>query len=56
MRTPPSCGVTVAMNVTDWPKVKGFSEDASAVVVAPLLTVWVNGSANVLGAKLVSPL
>ena len=37
----PSPSVTVAVKVTDWPKVDGFKEEATPVVVAPLLTVTV---------------
>jgi hypothetical protein len=29
----PLAAVTVAVNVTDWPEVDGFSEDCSVVVV-----------------------
>jgi hypothetical protein len=35
---PPNCGVTVAVKVTDCPNFDGFSEEASAVVVAALFT------------------
>lgn len=31
--------VTVAVNVTDWPKVEGFSEDANVVVVGTGLMI-----------------
>ena len=32
---------TVAVKVTDWPKVDGFSEDVSETVVVALLTICV---------------
>ena len=35
--TPP-LEVVVEVNVTDWPKVEGFGEDAAVVVVAALFT------------------
>ena len=44
------------MNVTALPKVEGFSEDVSVVVVVAWFTVWTSGDGGVLGAKLVSPL
>ena len=39
--TPVPCGVTVAVKVTGWLEMLGFRLDASAVVVAALLTVSV---------------
>ena len=46
--------VTVAVNVTAWPNTDGLSDEASAVVVAVWLTVWV--SESVLVATPVAPL
>ncbi len=46
--------VTVAVNVTDWPKTDGLTEDASAVVVLAGFTTW-DPTDEVLVAKLVSP-
>ena len=45
--------VTVAVKVTFWPQTDGFTEDATAVVVFPLPTVWVKDA--VLALKLLSP-
>ena len=47
--------VTVAVYVTVCPDTDGFADEASAVVVLPLFTVWVSG-ADVLERKLTSPL
>lgn len=44
---------TVAVKVTDWLKVDGFSEDASETVVVVLLTIWV--VVPVAGPLFVSP-
>ena len=44
--------VTVAVKVTDWPKVEGVPEVATAVDVGRLLTVWPPDSVPVLLAKL----
>ena len=38
----PEAGVTVAVNVTAWPYVEGFSEDVSPIVVDAGLTVWMS--------------
>ena len=46
--------VTVAVNVTNWPKTEGLAEEATAVVVLALLTVWVK--LPELPLKLASPL
>jgi hypothetical protein len=46
---------TVAVNVTFWPATEGFRFEASVVVVATELTVWLNGL-ELLPVKLVSPL
>ena len=35
---PGATAVTVAVNVTDWPKTEGFSDEVTAVAVLPLLT------------------
>jgi hypothetical protein len=47
----PDEGVTLAVNVTGWPDIEGFADDASAVVVLiePALTVCVS-AAEVLAA------
>ena len=44
---------TVAVKVTDWPKVDGFSEDVSETVVVALLTICV--VVPVAGPLFVSP-
>ena len=36
----PEPGVTVAVKVTVWPNVEGFSDELTAVVVVALLTAW----------------
>ena len=41
---PGACTVTVAVNVTDWPKVDGLVEDASTVDVSAFCTSWSTGS------------
>jgi len=51
---PGAVDVTVAVNVTDWPAVDGFSEDATAVAVVPLTTCVT--TEDVLDAKVASPL
>ena len=48
-------GVTAAVKVTLWPKVDGFAEESSVMVVSDWLTVWVV-AAEVLAASFVSPL
>jgi hypothetical protein len=48
-------GVTVAVKVTAWPKVDGLTDEATAVVLVALLTVWVRVE-EVLPVKLPSPL
>jgi len=35
--------VTVAVNVTDWLMLDGFTEELNVTVEAVLLTVWVSG-------------
>jgi len=50
----PEAGDTVAVNVTDWPAVKGFMDDVSVVVDAALFTVWVR-TAEVLPTVFASP-
>jgi hypothetical protein len=45
--------VTVAVNVTDWPKTEGLAEEVTPVVVFAWLTVWLN-TLEVLAPKLVS--
>jgi hypothetical protein len=48
-------GDTAAVNVTLAPKVDGFKEDVSVVVVGTGLTTWLSAE-DALGALLVSPL
>ena len=50
---PGGTGVTVAVKVTGWPKTEGFAEEATAVVVAALITSCV--SVPELALKLLSP-
>lgn len=52
--TPLNCGLTVAVNVTDWPKTEGLAEETTAVVVLACETVREVGPA-VAGSKLASP-
>jgi hypothetical protein len=47
--------VTVAVKVTDWPKVEGFGEADSAVALAALLTTC-EAAEDVELLKFVSPL
>ena len=47
--------LTVAVNITDWPTLLGFTEDANVTVELPLCTVCVN-AVDVLDSKFVSPL
>src|SRR5712692_2787565 len=47
--------VTVAVNVTDWPKTDGLTEDASAVVVLAGFTTCGKAGEDVLVPKFVSP-
>ena len=51
---PGATGVTVAVNLTAWPKAEGSGDEESAVVVDALPTVWVS-AVDVLVAKLASP-
>jgi hypothetical protein len=51
----PEEGLTVAVKVTCCPKVDGFSDDVSVVVVLAALTVC-GTAADVLPVKLASPL
>jgi hypothetical protein len=51
---PGATGLTVAVSVTDWPKVDGFTDDVTAVVVLAWFTVCVR-AADVLPLKFVSP-
>jgi hypothetical protein len=53
---PPELSVTVAVKVTDWPKVDGFSDDCTVVIVAAAVTVWPPVSEPVLFEKSPSPL
>jgi len=46
--------LTVAVNVTAWPKTDGFTDDVTVVELAALPTVWVM-AAEVLLLKFVSP-
>ena len=52
---PEIAGVTVAVNVTEAPKVDGFSEDETAVVLSARFTVWLN-AADVLPMKFEFPM
>ena len=51
---PGAVAVTVAVNVTDWPKTDGFAEETTAVLVAAWFTVCVIAG-EVLPVKFVSP-
>src|SRR2546422_81859 len=51
---PGATGLTVAVNVTDWPNTVGFSDDATVVTVSARLTVWAT-AVEVLVLKLTSP-
>ena len=53
---PPPCPATptVAVKVTVWPNSEGLTEDARAVALLALFTVWVNVN-EVLVVKLASP-
>jgi hypothetical protein len=51
---PGATALTVAVNVTDWPKADGFTDDVTAVVVLAWFTVCVT-AADVLPLKFVSP-
>src|SRR5437773_1390824 len=54
---PGATGLTVAVNVTDWPNTEGLAEEITAVAVSALFTVWVKGEAVLsLPLKLPSPL
>jgi hypothetical protein len=46
--------LTVAVKVTDWPKMDGLSDEVTVVEVPALFTVWVM-AAEVLLLKFVSP-
>jgi hypothetical protein len=46
--------LTVAVNVTDWPKTDGFTDEVTVVELPALPTVWVI-AAEVLLVKFVSP-
>ena len=50
---PGALAVTVAVNVTDWPKTDGLAVVATLVVVLALLTTWLSAD-EVLVAKFVS--
>ena len=53
---PGATAVTVAVNVTDWPKTEGFSDEVTAVAVLALLTTCgFPVSEPVLPLKLGSP-
>jgi hypothetical protein len=47
---PGATGLTVAVNVTDWPNSEGFTDEVSAVVVDAAFTVCVT-AVEVLAAK-----
>jgi len=46
--------VTVAVKLTDWPVLAGFSDDVREVVVVAMFTFWLSG-ADVLPAKVPEP-
>jgi hypothetical protein len=48
---PPYWLVTVAVNVTDWPVLAGFSDDEREVIVVAMFTFWLSGP-DVLPLKL----
>ncbi len=54
MPEPGELAVTVAVNVTAWPKIEGFCEELSVVAVLSWLTTWLTVF-EVLVVKLVSP-
>ena len=51
---PPYWLVTVAVKLTDWPVLAGFSDDVREVVVVAMFTFWLSG-ADVLGLKVAEP-
>jgi hypothetical protein len=51
---PGDTALTVAVNVTDWPKTDGFTDEVTVAELLALLTVWVI-AAEVLLVKFVSP-
>jgi hypothetical protein len=51
---PGATALTVAVSATDWPKVDGFTDDVSVVVVLAWFTVCVR-AADALPLKFVSP-
>ena len=52
---PGATGLTVAVNVTDWPDTDGLADEVSVVVVSDWFTVWLKAE-DVLVLKLPSPL
>ena len=50
----PPLAVTVAVNVTDWPKAAGFCEDVSVTLLPLWLTAWLS-AVEVEPAKFGSP-
>ncbi|MGA6985082.1 MAG: hypothetical protein WBZ01_03430 [Terriglobales bacterium] len=54
MAAPPYWLVTVAVKLTDWPVLAGFSDDVREVVVVAMFTFWLSG-ADVLGLKVAEP-
>src|SRR5213594_302662 len=53
---PGATALTVAVNVTDWPVTDGLPDEATAVVVLALLTVWPPESEPELGLSVALPL
>jgi len=51
---PGDAAATVAVKVTDWPNVLGFTLEVTAVVVPALLTTW-DSALEVEPVKFVSP-
>jgi len=46
---PGATGLTVAVNVTDWPDTDGLADEVSAVVVSDLFTVCVSAAEVLVG-------
>ena len=55
MPLPNPVALTVAVKVTDCPKLDGLAEETTVVFVAAWLTVWVRAVAVALAVKLASP-
>lgn len=55
MPEPGALAVTVAVNVTDWPKTVGMPDVTTTVVVLSWLTVWPPDNVPALAEKIESP-